>query len=202
MQIKSATFVQSYPEFSSMPEKGLPEFAFIGRSNVGKSSLINMLTERKDLAKTSSKPGKTRLINSFLINGEWNLIDLPGYGFAQVSRKTRARFGDMIQDYLKERRQLHCAFVLIDSRIPPQAIDLEFLDWCAISEVPIAIVLTKTDKSKNTQNQENRELLRAALFKRGWEELPELFESSAVKRNGRTEILTYIDRILNPRTGN
>lgn len=155
-----------------------------------------MLTSRKDLAKTSSKPGKTRLINSFLINGDWNLVDLPGYGFAQVSRKTRAQFGDMIQDYLKERRQLLCAFVLIDSRIPPQSIDLEFLDWCAISGVPIAVVFTKTDKNKPTQNQENRELFKAALYKRGWEEMPPFFDSSAVKRNGQEEILGFIKDVL------
>jgi len=198
MNIKSATFTKSFPHFSEMPNSQLPEFAFIGRSNVGKSSLINMITQRKNLAKTSSKPGKTRLINAFDINGTWTLIDLPGYGFAKVSKKKRQGFGDMITKYLEKRRQLMCAFVLIDSRIPPQAIDLEFLEWCVVKEVPIALIFTKCDKLKKTARDIQRETFKATLFERGWEEVPMAIDTSAVKHEGREEILSLISDLLKP----
>ncbi len=196
MKIKSATFVTSFPHLGAMPDSVSPEFAFIGRSNVGKSSLINMLTGRKNLAKTSSKPGKTRLINSFLINDYWTLIDLPGYGFAKVSKKKRRGFGDMITEYLEQRKQLMCAFVLIDIRIPPQAIDLEFLDWCAVKQIPMAIIFTKCDKMKMTKLHLQRETFKAALYERGWEEMPMTFESSSVKFDGRDEILKFVRKLL------
>ncbi len=196
MHIKSATFNTSYPRFKDMPETQFPEFAFIGRSNVGKSSLINMLVQRKNLAKTSSKPGKTRLINSFMINDSWNLIDLPGYGYAKVSKKKRNMFGDMITEYLEQREQLFCAFVLIDLRIPPQPIDLEFMDWCVVKEVPIAIIFTKCDKLKTTKRHTQRETFLAALYQRGWEQVPHFFESSSVKSEGREEILDFISNVM------
>jgi len=196
MHIKSATFTTSYPRLEDMPNSTMPEFAFIGRSNVGKSSLINMLVQRKNLAKTSSKPGKTRLINAFLINESWSLIDLPGYGFAKVSKRKRHLFGDMITEYLQNRKTLYCAFVLIDMRIPPQQIDLEFLDWCALKEVPIALIFTKCDKLKATKRHMNRETFFAALFQRGWEEIPPHIESSAAKNEGREEILKFIQKTI------
>lgn len=155
-----------------------------------------MLVQRKNLAKTSSKPGKTRLINTFLINDKWSLIDLPGYGFAKVSKKKRSLFGDMITEYLEKRSQLYCAFVLIDLRIPPQAIDLEFLDWCVVKQVPIALIFTKCDKLKATKRHTQRETFFAALYQRGWEEMPPFFETSAVKFEGREDILDFIKKTM------
>lgn len=179
-----------------MPFSQEPEFAFIGRSNVGKSSLINMLCNRKNLAKTSQKPGKTQLVNAFHINNTWRLIDLPGYGFAKVSQKKKGKFSDMILEYLSERKNLYCSFVLIDSRIPPQKIDLEFLDWCVVKEVPVAIVFTKSDKMNKTKLAFNTETFKAALFQRGWEELPPCFITSSAKHKGKDEVLDFINSIL------
>lgn len=196
MKIKSATFNRSYASPDKMPKSGEAEFAFIGRSNVGKSSLINYLTGVKNLALTSSKPGKTRLINVFRINNEWNLVDLPGYGYAKVSLRSREKFSDLIQQYLKDRKQLHCAFVLIDSRLEPQAIDIEFIEWCGVSEVPICIVFTKADKLKKNELVHHTELFKAALHKTGWEDLPSIFITSATKKTGGKEILRYIGEIL------
>jgi len=196
MQIKSAKFVRSYYRFSDMKLDSRPEFAFIGRSNVGKSSLINFLTNRKNLAKTSSKPGKTQLINQFLVNDAWTLIDLPGYGYAKVSKRARSKFQELITDYLENSKQLYCAFVLIDSRIPPQAIDLEFLEWCVMKEVPIAIVFTKTDKLSTTKAMENTEHFKAALYQNGWEEIPPCFMTSSAKKIGNEELMDFIARTI------
>jgi GTP-binding protein len=196
MQIKSAKFIRSYSKFSDIKPDGKSEFAFIGRSNVGKSSLINFLTNRKNLAKTSSKPGKTQLINQFLVNENWYLIDLPGYGYAKVSKKIRSTFHDLITDYLKNSTQLFCAFVLIDSRIPPQKIDLEFLEWCSVNEVPIALVFTKTDKLSTTKAMENTENFKAALYQNGWDEIPPSFMTSASKRIGNKELMKFIGEVL------
>lgn len=178
-----------------MPSTDQPEFAFIGRSNVGKSSLINMLTRNKNLAKTSSKPGKTQLINHFSINNQWGLIDLPGYGFAKVHARKKSRFSDMILGYLKERRNMYCAFVLIDSRIPPQSIDLEFIEWCGLNDMPFQIIFTKADKLKKSQLAKNTATFDAALYKQGWEELPNRFISSSKDAAGRDEILNFIEAL-------
>jgi GTP-binding protein len=196
MQIKSAKFIRSYSKFSDIKQDGKAEFAFIGRSNVGKSSLINYLANRKNLAKTSSKPGKTQLINQFLVNENWYLIDLPGYGYAKVSKKQRSKFQDLITDYLENSKELYCAFVLIDSRIPPQKIDLEFMEWCAVNEVPIAVVFTKTDKLSTTKMMENTENFKAALYQNGWDEIPTTFVTSAAKRVGSEDLIKFIDNVL------
>lgn len=196
MKIKSAKFIRSYATAESMPDSKEPEFAFIGRSNVGKSSLINYLADRKNLALTSSKPGKTQLINTFMINGDWKLVDLPGYGFAKVSQKRRDKFSDLILSYLKDRKQLYCAFILIDSRLEPQAIDVEFVEWCGVNEVPFSIVFTKSDKLKKNELMHNTELFKAALHKSGWEELPEMFITSATKNTGGKEVLKYIGKLV------
>jgi GTP-binding protein len=196
MLIKTAEFVTSFADFHKMKESQVPEFAFIGRSNVGKSSLINMLCGRKGLAKTSSKPGKTQLINIFNINDHWRLIDLPGYGYAKVSRKKRGTFSDMITDYLGLRKNLITAFVLIDSRIPPQSIDLEFIEWCAENEVPFSIVFTKIDKPKKKELTKNMADFTAALHAQGWENLPPIFTSSSEKGSGKKELLDYVEFCL------
>lgn len=179
-----------------MPDDRRPEFAFIGRSNVGKSSLINMLCNRKSLAKTSSIPGKTQLINRFLINDHWCIIDLPGYGFAQVSTRKKAKFGEMISEYLSARRNLIQVFVLIDSRIPPQVIDLEFIQWCGEEQVPFAVVFTKTDKLSPPKLSLALEHFKAALYQNGWEVLPEMFVTSSAKHSGRDELLNHIEGLL------
>lgn len=196
MKIKSAKFVRSYPTYEQMSDRPVPEFAFIGRSNVGKSSLINYLTNRKNLALTSSKPGKTQLINQFLINDQWHLIDLPGYGYAKVSQKKRDKFSDLIQDYLLHRKQLMTAFVLIDSRLDPQAIDLEFIEWLGVNEIPFSIVFTKADKPNKTALMKNTELFKAAMYKSGWEDLPEMFITSASGRQGDKPLLKYISDLM------
>lgn len=195
MKINTSEYIQSCERYQQCPDTHLPEFAFIGRSNVGKSSLINMLTGRKKLAKTSATPGKTQTINHFLINKQWHLVDLPGYGWAQVSKSKRKGWSRMIEDYLLQRPQLVNLFVLIDSRIPPQAIDLEFIDWLGMSQIPFAIIFTKTDKQTINKTQQS-----VAVFKRDlqqtWDELPPLFMSSAVARSGKEHILEYIEQIL------
>lgn len=176
------------------PAPTKPEYAFIGRSNVGKSSLINMLTEQKGLAKTSSSPGKTQLINHFLINDTWYLVDLPGYGYAKVSKESRESWRRMINYYLNHRENLTCVFVLIDSRHEPMQQDLEFLEYLGKAGVPFVIVFTKTDKQSATKTDSTIAAYKRKLLET-WEELPQIFSTSAVKRGGRDEILNYIDEV-------
>jgi GTP-binding protein len=192
MKITKAEFISSSPNVTMCPKDPIPEYAFIGRSNVGKSSLINMLVERKKLAKTSSTPGKTRLINHFKINDRWFLADLPGYGYAKVSKKDRELFAKMIEQYASRRTNLVCFFVLIDSRIPPQQIDLDFIEWLGDSNLPFVIVLTKVDKINQKTKSKNLELLKEELSQY-WEELPLIFETSAVKGTGKDQVLGFID---------
>ena len=194
MSITSSNFTSSFARVAQLPDEQRPEFAFIGRSNVGKSSLINMLTARKELAKTSSKPGKTQLINLFLINDSWYLTDLPGYGYALHSKKTRSKWETRTTNYFLQRRQLVCAMVLIDSNIPPQKIDLEFVNWLGEHGVPFVLVFTKTDRKK-ARGLVNVQAFQAALREQ-WEELPPLFTTSAITGDGREELLTFIDRTL------
>lgn len=189
-----AEFKGSYPSNNLLPAGDFPEFAFIGRSNVGKSSLINMLCEHRDLAKTSSKPGKTQHIARFLIDGKWYLIDLPGYGYAKVSKSSREIFGQMIQAYLLEREIMFCVFVLIDSRLEPQKIDLEFMEWLGLSGIPFCIVFTKVDKLKPRDLEPNIEAYKTKLYE-NWEELPPIFISSAEDKRGRDEILSFIEKV-------
>ena len=196
MKIKSAEFEVSAPELRSCPKWALPEFAFIGRSNVGKSSLINLLTERRDLAKVSDTPGKTKLINFFVINGAWSVVDLPGYGYAAVGEQRRLEFNEAVADFLAGRRNLRCVFVLIDSRLPPQKIDLEFLRWLdGLAGVPFALIFTKIDKLSATQGQANVDLFKKAL-REFRAELPDIIVSSAKTRAGRTDILNYVEKTL------
>lgn len=194
MVIKSAEFVISNSQVSKCPTTGLPEYAFIGRSNVGKSSLINMLTGRKGLAMTSQKPGKTQLINHFIINDAWYLVDLPGYGYARLSKDGREKLKKMIEDYTLERKELTCLFVLVDTRHDPQKIDLEFIEWLGEEGVPFALVFTKADKLTKGKLAANIEGYKARL-RQQWEELPPLFITSSEERLGREELLDYIDGI-------
>ncbi len=194
VNVKSAEFVISSPDVSMCPKTALPEYAFIGRSNVGKSSLINMLTQRKGLAKTSSTPGKTILINHFLINGEWHLVDLPGYGYAKRGAKERARLKEMIESYVLGREQLVNLFLLIDCRLEPQKIDLEFVEWLGVNAVPFSIVFTKADKVSKKRLAANVETFMNTL-REHWEELPPHFVSSSETRMGRDEVLGYIEQI-------
>jgi GTP-binding protein len=192
MNINSAEFIISNTDHKKCPEPVLPEYAFIGRSNVGKSSLINMLTNRKSLAKTSVKPGKTQLINHFLINKNWYLVDLPGYGYASVSHEKRGEFEKIITGYIGNRENLMCLFVLIDSRHPMQKIDQEFMDWLGSNEVPFVVVFTKADKQGKTKLAENIENYKQQML-RSWEELPQMFITSAEAKMGRDEILSFIE---------
>ena len=194
MVIKSAEFVISNSQVSKCPTTGLPEYAFIGRSNVGKSSLINMLTGKKGLAMTSQKPGKTQLINHFIINGAWYLVDLPGYGYARLSKDGREKLKTMIEDYTLERKELVCLFVLVDSRHEPQKIDLEFIQWLGEEGVPFALVFTKTDKLTKGRLAANLEAYKARLLEE-WEELPPIFVTSSEQQLGRDELLSYIEGI-------
>lgn len=194
MDIKSAEFSLSAPMVSMCPNDTKPEYAFIGRSNVGKSSLINMLTNRRKLAKTSATPGKTLLINHFIINKEWYLVDLPGYGYAKRSKKEVAKLDQMIRGYILQREQMVNVFVLVDSRHEPQAIDLEFIDWLGQSRVPFAIVFTKTDKLSGGKVSQNIANYKKKL-QETWEELPPMFLTSSESRQGRDELLDYIDSI-------
>ncbi len=194
MEIKSAEFIISNTDVAKCPQDNRLEYAFIGRSNVGKSSLINMLTNRKGLAMTSSMPGKTVLINHFLINKEWYLVDLPGYGYAQRGKAGRENIRRIIDSYVLEREALTCLFVLIDSRHEPQKIDLEFMEWLGENGIPFAIVFTKTDKLSRSKCVENINRYKEELLKT-WEELPPVFETSSGKKLGRTEILDYIESI-------
>ena len=194
MVIKSAEFCISSPDYKKCPQDGRPEYAFIGRSNVGKSSLINMLTGVKGLAKTSGRPGKTQLINHFLINKEWYLVDLPGYGYARTSKTSREKWSRMMRDYFLHREALTNVFVLIDSRIPPQRIDLEFIEFLGTNGVPLCIVYTKTDKEKQREVMANIKAMKAAL-KMQWEELPPMYLTSSLTGYGRDGVLDCIESI-------
>lgn len=191
MEIKTAHFVISNTDTAKCPAPVLPEYAFIGRSNVGKSSLINMLVRRNDLAKTSGKPGKTQLINHFLVNDSWYLVDLPGYGYAQVSKDKRGKWEQFISSYILQRENLMCMFVLVDSRLSPQRIDLEFMDWLGENNIPFVMVFTKTDKLSKAKTAENINHYKEEMGK-SWDELPQCFYTSAEKKEGRRELLEFI----------
>ncbi len=195
MQIHSAKYIQSSTGIAGCPKTDLPEFAFIGRSNVGKSSLINMITGHNKLALTSKKPGKTKNINHFLINEAWFLVDLPGYGFAQISQMQRDLWLKSIQEYFLNRDNLKNVFLLIDSSIPPQKKDIEFTNWLGMHMIPFSIVFTKTDKAKALQLKRNMDDYKAEL-KKNWDELPPMFSTSVEKKIGQKEILDYIDTCL------
>lgn len=192
MIVQDVQFLGSFPQLALCPKSPLPEFAFVGRSNVGKSSLINLLTAKKKLAKTSQTPGKTRLMNFFLINQQWRIVDLPGYGYAKVAKSDRQLFSKMVKDYLLQRPFLNTIFLLIDARIPPQKIDLEFTNWLGENRLPFVIAFTKTDKVKKTYVAEFLKLLAE-----NWEPLPQIFHTSAVNRSGTLEILNYIEIQIN-----
>jgi GTP-binding protein len=194
MKIKSASFVISNTDIKKCPEPKIPEYAFIGRSNVGKSSLINMLTDNKKLAKTSGRPGKTQLINHFIINEEWYLVDLPGYGYAKTSKENRHKFTAFIHDYLLNRENLITTFVLVDSRLEPQKNDIEFLNWMGNNQLPFSIVFTKIDKLSSSALQKNLARYKKELLKY-WEEIPPVFTSSSASKFGREKLLNYIDSI-------
>lgn len=196
MVIRSAEFLVSNTDYQKCPDPKLPEFAFIGRSNVGKSSLINMLVERKGLAKVSGTPGKTQTINHFVINKQWYLVDLPGYGYAKVSREARWQFSGFIEAYLKNRTNLLCIFVLIDSRLELQKNDLDFINWVGEQNLAIAIVLTKTDKLKQAELAKSKSAIEAKLLGY-WEELPPIFITSSEKRSGRDHLLGFIEEAMN-----
>jgi GTP-binding protein len=195
MKITTAEFISSYADVAKCPPPDKPEFAFIGRSNVGKSSLINMLTNSKKLAKTSVTPGKTQTINHFLINSSWYLVDLPGYGYANVSKSTRAGFGKMIENYVLKRENLTCLFVLLDSRLPPQAIDLDFVEWAGSKDIPLGILFTKIDKLKQNELQKNMKKYKETLLTR-WEELPTIILTSSEKKSGKEEVILLIDELI------
>lgn len=195
MKIKSADFVISNSDVAKCPNEPIPEYAFIGRSNVGKSSLINMLTERKGLAKTSGRPGKTQLINHFKINGNWFLVDLPGYGYARVSKKDKKTFQKYITDYFLKRKQLVSAFVLVDVRHEPQKVDLEFMEFLGENIIPFSIIFTKADKLKPKAIEKKVDSYLNELLSGVWEEAPNYFITSSSKNMGRDDLLNYIDDI-------
>ena len=194
MKIKTASFVISNTDISKCPQDGKPEYAFIGRANVGKSSLINMLTNNKKLAKTSGKPGKTQLINHFIINDEWYLVDLPGYGYAKSSKTNRAEWEKFIVKYLTKREELVNVFVLIDSRLEPQKIDLEFMNWCGEKQIPFSMVFTKIDKLSSSLLQKNLAKYKKEMLKQ-WESLPPVYTTSSESKFGRERLLNYIEQI-------
>ncbi|MDQ3534257.1 MAG: ribosome biogenesis GTP-binding protein YihA/YsxC [Bacteroidota bacterium] len=191
MEIKTSVFIVSNSDFTKCPETSLPEYAFIGRSNVGKSSLINMITNNFKLAKTSGRPGKTQLINHFLIDEQWYLVDLPGYGWARVSKEKKELWAEMIKGYLLRRENLICVFVLIDSRLEPQEIDLDFLKWLGNMEIPFVLVFTKADKQSPNKTQATVAKFRKKMLEE-WEEMPQHFITSSEKSTGREEILGFI----------
>jgi GTP-binding protein len=195
MEITQAEFVSSHADVKKCPPPDKQEFAFIGRSNVGKSSLINMLANKRKLAKTSVKPGKTQTINHFIMNDSWYLVDLPGYGYASVSRDKRYEFGKMIEQYILNRENLHCLFILLDSRLEPQKIDLDFIQWAGSKEIPICLLFTKSDKLTKNQLNKNFKGYQAALLK-SWDELPPMFITSATEKKGKAELLTFIGNAL------
>ncbi len=194
MEIKGARFIVSNTDVEKCPQPDKPEYAFIGRSNVGKSSLINKITNKKTLAKTSGKPGKTRLINHFLINEEWYMVDLPGYGYAKVPLAERKKLERIIRNYILKRENLYCLFVLVDSRHEPQVVDLEFMEWLGISEIPFAIIFTKIDKLKPEELQANLKVYETKMFET-WEMMPDYFLTSSETGDGKDEILSFIDKI-------
>ncbi|MDH5474220.1 MAG: ribosome biogenesis GTP-binding protein YihA/YsxC [Cyclobacteriaceae bacterium] len=195
MKITSSQFVISNTDYNKCPKPDLPEFAFIGRSNVGKSSLINMLTDKSKLAKTSSKPGKTQLINHFIINSNWYLVDLPGYGWAKVSKSEKIKWKIMINDYFIHRKNLSLAFVLIDSRLDPQRIDIEFINNLGESGIPLALIFTKSDKQTKNKTDSSIAKFKNELLK-SWDEVPPYFVTSAEKHTGKKEVLNYIGEII------
>ena len=194
MNIRTAEFVISNTKQDRLPAANMPEYAFIGRSNVGKSSLINMLCNKKGLAKTSQNPGKTQVINHFIINDKWYLVDLPGYGSAKTARTNRAAWEKMIKTYLESRENLQCVMALIDSRLSPQKNDIEFINWLGSKGIPFSIVFTKADKQSKLKTQANVELFTTHLLQT-WEELPAYFVTSAEEQTGKDELLNYIDSI-------
>jgi GTP-binding protein len=195
MQITEARFVVSNSNYQKCPPPAKPEFAFIGRSNVGKSSLINMLCNRNSLAKTSVKPGKTQLINHFIINDQWYLVDLPGYGYAKVSKTERAKWRKMIDGYLNKRLNLLCTFILIDLRIPPQSIDLQIIENFGENGLPFALVFTKADKMKPAESETNLATYKQ-LLSESWEELPSIFVTSSNDGRGKDEVLSFIEQTI------
>lgn len=195
MKINTAEFIISNSEVAKCPKDPIPEYAFIGRSNVGKSSLINMLTNHKNLAKTSGRPGKTQLINHFKINSNWFLVDLPGYGYARVSKKTKEVFQKFITDYFEKRPQLVCAFVLIDIRLEAQKIDIEFINYLGEIEVPFCIIFTKADKISRTKIDSHVAAYRKQLLAHNWEEMPQHFVTSSTEGTGKDSVLEYIDQV-------
>jgi GTP-binding protein len=196
MEIKSARFISSFDDMEKLPQDQRPELAFIGRSNVGKSSLINMLTGQKKLAKTSQSPGKTQTINHFLINEAWYMVDLPGYGFAKVSKVMRAKWKKMIRTYLTEREGLYCVFVLVDGRLEPQQLDLDFIGFLGENHIPLTIIFTKCDKLSINKVTSNILKFEKSLSEQ-WDELPPMFRSSAENQLGKPELLAYFDEIVN-----
>jgi GTP-binding protein len=195
MKINTAEFVVSNSDANKCPKDLIPEYAFIGRSNVGKSSLINMLTGRNSLAKTSGRPGKTQLINHFKINNNWHLVDLPGYGYARVSKSTKQVFQKFITDYFEKREQLVCAFVLVDIRHDAQKIDVEFINYLGEAQVPFCIIFTKSDKISKGKQQQHVAAYRKQIIEAGWEEMPQHFVTSSEDTTGREELLAYIDEV-------
>lgn len=195
MSIKTTQFIGSFNTLSSLPESKYKELAFIGRSNVGKSSLINLICNHKGLAKVSNTPGKTQSLNYFLINQNWYLVDLPGYGFAKRSKSLRKDWEKIIQDYFLKRESLFCVFQLIDSRIPPQELDLQHIEWLGANGIPFCIVFTKYEKKERATCQSNIQLFKNALLK-NWETLPPVFITSAIEKTGREELVAYINQIL------
>jgi len=195
MLIKSADFIKSSSSYKDCPEMDKHEFGFIGRSNVGKSSLINLLTNRKSLAKISGKPGKTQLINHFLINESWYLVDLPGYGWAKTSKEKKYALGQMTKDFLLKGKSLVLLFVLIDSRLNPQEIDLSFTQWAGTNGIPICLVFTKSDKQTRTRTYQNVEKFKEKMLSE-WEELPPYFITSSKNGEGKEEIMNYIEKVL------
>jgi GTP-binding protein len=194
MQIKTISFLQSVVDWKKCPDSSLPEYAFIGRSNVGKSSLINMLANNNKLAKISGRPGKTQTINHFIVNNQWYLVDLPGYGYAKISKSIRESWGKMISDYITLRENLQILFVLIDSRLEPQKIDLEFINQLGDKMVPFGIIFTKTDKLTVTGANRNIDQFKKRLSET-WDELPPIFSSSAISGSGKEELLNFIEEI-------
>lgn len=196
MNIKSADFICSNTQVSKLPPPVLPEYAFIGRSNVGKSSLINMLTDKKGLAKTSQTPGKTQLINHFLINEKWYIVDLPGYGYAKISKSKKEDWNKFIRTYLDKRESLQCVFVLIDSRLEPQKIDLEFCNWLGEKSLPFSLIFTKADKQSTVKTDQNVSKFKKALLAT-FEEIPSIFITSAELQSGREEVLNFVGSVNN-----
>jgi len=196
MQIKHAEFVKSSSRLEECPSADKSEFAFIGRSNVGKSSLINCLTNKKSLAKTSSTPGKTQLINHFIINDSWYLVDLPGYGYAKAGKKERLKWSKFTNDYILNRNNLLGVFVLIDSRLDAQKIDLEFMEWLAVNAIPFVMVFTKTDKLSSSALIKKLKKYQQVMLNKGWEEMPMSFQTSSTNQTGKEEILRFIEQVI------